>query len=360
METFATMVRRDDSEVLLTDSKPAPNPTKFDPSLPTQATWTTMISGLPTAITPPLTKSSDTESDDTNTGTKKHGSSITLILLLSLSAAVMIWILSYVLISRRRRKRGDGKARPSLPRLRWPSSLSLSALLRKGNSYRKVKRSDSSSSLLPTDRLVAGAKLDHPEIPPPPPPGNIQDVRDMGQAAINPSPVELDGQGIGDPPIFRPPWMSRMSNLFLTTGRTNQYHRRMPSSLKARRSIRESFGEKPNDPGCMAAVAVLIQEPKKTFSPLRCSTTRVTSSVYSSEKALPEIPESLSLKSREGETVPIVLRSPRRYWASHRNTLGSLKGSIGWASVRSLPDAWRIEEEGGPGRFTEVRTVGSR
>lgn len=120
----------------------------------------------------------------------------------------------------------------------------------------------------------------------------------------------------------------------------------MASSLKARRSIRESFGEKINDPG----VAVLIQEPRKTFS-------RYSTRASISEKALPEIPES----STE-ETVPIVFSGPRSHWErtrASRNTFGSLKG--GWASVMSLPlpDTMRGIEEEERG-FTEVRTVGNR
>ncbi|KAK3339093.1 hypothetical protein B0H65DRAFT_289935 [Neurospora tetraspora] len=305
IETLATMVRRDNQEVLLTDSRPPPSPTSFNPSILTQGSWTTKISGLPTAIAPPSSTSSSVTSGSTDTGSLNHGTSISLILLLSLSVAVIIWILSCVLINRRRRAGGL-----SVPRL-WPSFF-LFTFSGKGRAHFtfRTKRSDSRTSLLPSGRLAAGAELGYREMPPGP--GNGRGVG-QGQTAVaawtRPPPVELDGQGIGDPPI-RADWVSRMSS-FLATGRGGKghHHRRMDSSLRATRSIRESFGEKINDPG----VAVLIREPRNTLS-------RYSRAI--SEKALPEIPES-------EETVPTTrLSSPRRHWerTASRNTFGSLKG----------------------------------
>ncbi|KAL0472539.1 hypothetical protein QR685DRAFT_571117 [Neurospora intermedia] len=302
IETLSTMARRGSPEVLLTDSRPPPSPTSFNPSVLTQKSWTTKISGLPTAITFPSSTSSSAVSGTNDTASINHGTSISLIPLLSLSVAVITWVLFYILISRRRR------AGRSVPRL--SPSFSLSAFLRKGRAHStfRTKRSDSRTSLLPSDRLAAGAELGYQEIPR----GNERGV-ERGKTAVvtwtYPPPVELDGQGIGDPPI-RPNWISRISS-FLVTEREGKGHGylygQMDSSLRATRSIRESFDEKINDPG----VAVLIREPRKTLS--RYS--RVIS-----EKALPEIPESEVI-------VPFRLGSPRRHWESTAscNTFGVIE-----------------------------------
>ncbi|EGO58879.1 hypothetical protein NEUTE1DRAFT_120798 [Neurospora tetrasperma FGSC 2508] len=297
IETLPTVARRDSPEVLLTDSRPPPSPTSFNPSVLTQESWTTKISGLPTAIVPPSSTSSSAVSSTHNTASLNHGTSISLIPLLSLSVAVIMWVLYYILISRRRR------AGRSVPRL-WPS-FSLFAFSRRGRAHFtfQIKRSDSRTSLLPSDRLAAGAGLGYQVISR----GNGRDV-DKGQTAVvtwtyrDPPPVELDGQGIGDSPI-RPNWVSRISS-FLVTEREGKGHGcgQMDPSLRATGSIRESFGEKINDPG----VAVLIREPKKTLS-------RYSRAI--SEKALPEIPES-------EEIVPLRLGSPRENWErmASRNT----------------------------------------
>lgn len=286
IETLPTVARRDSPEALLTDSRPPPSPTSFNPSVLTQESWTTKISGLPTAIVPPSSTSSSAVSSTHSIASLNHATSISLIPLLSLSVVVIMWVLFYILISRRR------KAGRSVPRL-WPS-FSMFAFSRRGRAHStfRSKRSDSRTSLLPSDRLAAGAELGYQVISR----GNGRGV-DKGQTAVvtwaHPPPVELDGQGIGDLPIRRN-WVSRISS-FLVTEREGKGHGdgQMDSSLRGTRSIRESFGEKINDPG----VAVLIREPKKTLS-------RYSRAI--SEKALPEIPES-------EEIVPLRLGSPRKH-----------------------------------------------
>ena len=353
MATLAAMVRRDTPEVLLIDSKAPPSPTAFNPSVLTQGPWTTQITGLPTAIAPPSSTSSSATSD-TDPGRLSQGASISLILLLSLSVAVIIFIVSFVLISRRRRA-----GRPGLPRLKWPF-FSLFGPSRKGIRWHsRTKRSDNRTSLLPSDRLAVGAELGYRGMAPPP--GNGHRVG-QGQPAVatwtHPPPAELDGQGIGDPPIG-PDWVLRMSS-FLATGRPKG-HRRMESSLRATRSIRESFGEKVNDPG----VAVLIQEPKNTLS----RDSRTSRAIC--EKALPEIPESLTEETSVLIRPRLASPGTRRNWeradrASSRNTFGSLRGGSGMAngSARSLPPpvpdntTRRIEEAEIVVGFTEVRTLG--
>lgn len=393
MATLATMVRRADVEVLVIDSKPPPSPTSFNPSVLTQASWTTQITSLPTEIPPPSSSTSTSDTSDNNDpGHINHGTSISLILLLSLSAAVIIWIVSYVLISRRRRARADGSR---VSRRWWPSFSFSSAFVRKkgSSSYRRVKRSDSVNSLIATDGLASGAKLDHREIPSASGYGSAPQQQQLQQQHpavatwTHPPPVELDGQGIGDPPIQRPDWVSRVST-FLATGvrpkgqEHGHGHRRMESSVRATRSIRESFGEKINDPG----VAVLIQEPKKTLSRYSTYSRYSVKGVAISEKALPEIPEDSSSSTEESSVpVPVLIGNgfglgglaggggPQiyggtRYWertgrAGSPNTVGSEWTDV---SVKSSPLSVlpgntiprRVEEEeeiivG----FTEVRTL---
>ncbi|KAK3956660.1 hypothetical protein QBC32DRAFT_330595 [Pseudoneurospora amorphoporcata] len=108
---------------------------------------------------------------------------------------------------------------------------------------------------------------------------------------------------------------------FLATGRgmKGQGHGRTESSLRATPSIRESFGEKINDPG----VAVLIREPKKTLSQYS-RVSRVSRDI--SEKALPEIPESVPIGLGLAGRPRTYTKHWERTGRASPNTFGSLMG----------------------------------
>ena len=224
------------------DSKPTSDTTMIE------QTETTTLSG---SITPVDGSPSIGADSGRGSGLLDRGTSIILIVMLSLLVGVAIWIISFVLIRRRKAGKLTGFRPSALVRLR----------IRRGRVYRRCGNSTCSTTcILPHDR-IAGADIGFTELESGPPRGTT------------PNPAELEGRGIGDPPV-RWSWISAVSRL-LHTGRAARQGSDHSGRLSTPRSgekpptFRESFGEKINDP------AAILSRPEalRTRSTLTASPT---------------------------------------------------------------------------------------
>lgn len=188
-----------------------------------------------------------------------RGTSIVLIVMLCLLIGIAIWVVSFVLI--RRHKAGK--------LTRWPPSALVRLGIRRGRLYPGREASISS-----TTNMLPGQETGFTEVESGPPRGTT------------PNPAELDGRGIGDPPV-RWSWMTTVSRFFHSGGRsTRQGSDRSvrPSTPRTGgrvRVFRESFGEKINDPAAILAFPEALQTRSSLWSSSVPSTPRRGSSPWS-------------------------------------------------------------------------------
>ncbi|KAM7220183.1 hypothetical protein V8F06_004511, partial [Rhypophila decipiens] len=191
--------------------------------------------------TSPAGSVSPTESSQSASGQSRadgwvldRGTSIVLIVMLSLLVGIAIWVTSFVLIRRHRAGKLTGLAPAALVRLG----------IRKGRVYhQRVDSASSTANMLGRDRS-GRRETGFTELESGPPRGTT------------PNPAELEGRGIGDRPL-RWSWISIVSRFF-HAGRTGRQGSSnwsgRPSTARSGRSgekpptLRESFGEKINDP----------------------------------------------------------------------------------------------------------------
>ncbi|KAK3391305.1 hypothetical protein B0H63DRAFT_135075 [Podospora didyma] len=147
----------------------------------------------------------------------------TIVIIVSVTVVVglLLWVLAFLLIRRRKARRDK-------------------------TTYRERKGSPGSLNMLVgKDDKISGAELGGP------PPGFSE--LDSGQAmrGSTPNPAELDGHGVGDLPL-RNTWMAHMHLPRRMVHRASQagteHSARSSVRSSPRRTIRESFGEKANDP----------------------------------------------------------------------------------------------------------------
>ncbi|KAK0636802.1 hypothetical protein B0T17DRAFT_90270 [Bombardia bombarda] len=214
-----------------------------------------------------------------NGGMLDRGTSVLLIVLLSVLIGIAFWIVVFVLIRRYRAGRLKG----------WYAPAMCFGGQRRGLRNRIFGRrvySSSSENMLAYDANdIAGAELGGREVPSELGPGSLR-----GTTA---NPAELEGRGMGDPSL-RWSWLSHMSRILKAQRLGRQRASQAGSggsrgSAGARRTltIRESFGEKENDPGAVLARPMVRSpaRPRSTATAATAATTIRSSTLSSSGTA---------------------------------------------------------------------------
>ncbi|KAK3318722.1 hypothetical protein B0H66DRAFT_248598 [Apodospora peruviana] len=223
------------TDVLMTDSS-LPNPTPTEDSADSTVVSSTLTES-PSTLRPTQTS----QASGTNAFLDR-GTSIIIIVLLSLLIGVILWVISFVLIRRYKAGKLRGLA---------PSALARFLGVLGGRVYRRRGGSSSSTMGMLENDEIAGAELGYTELESGPPRGTRS------------NPAELEGRGVGDP-TMRWSWISTVSR-FLHTGRTGRQTPTLSGDASTTRSarwppiIRESFGEKINDPAAILALPAALR-----------------------------------------------------------------------------------------------------
>ncbi|KAM7195477.1 hypothetical protein V8F33_006647 [Rhypophila sp. PSN 637] len=230
-----------------------------------------IVSVNPTKTTSPAGSVSPTESSQSASGQSRgdgwvldRGTSIVLIVMISLLVAIAIWVISFVLIRRHKAGKLTGLAPAALVRLG----------IRRGHVYhQRVGSASSTANMMGRDR--SGRRET-----------GFTELESGPLRGTTPNPAELEGRGIGDRPL-RWSWISIVSRFF-HAGRTGRQGSSnwsgRPSTARSGRSgekpptLRESFGEKINDPASFLA----FPEALRTRSTLMTSSAPSTRSRGSS------------------------------------------------------------------------------
>ncbi|KAK3943381.1 hypothetical protein QBC46DRAFT_39883 [Diplogelasinospora grovesii] len=316
--------------IVSTDTGPTSTMTTASPFLPTvlvtdSSTPSPVTAGPPTitdgvvpadATSSSLPSSTRSADSTTNSGALDPKITVVLLVLVSVLAGIAIWISAFFLIQRYRRRRAAAThhCEKGLPP---PASVRLG--VRRGRVYRY--RGDnpllSSSNMLANSGSISGAELGERDV--------LSELGPSPPRGTTPNPAELEGKGMGDPPV-RWSWISQVSKLLNapswmggsrarsprltrtpsspTLGGGKQHRFSHPATQQTGtatatatassprttlKSVRESFGEKINDP----AAALL----RSSILPGRAGTngTRSTlrsSTAWSSRVSSPRMPGS--------------------------------------------------------------------